>query len=124
MGLHPLLVAFLILSAMIADAGHAHGTGTGWFLFFLLLAAHAGAWAWAWDYDRRLGGALAHEHPGRLGMIVTTSRPTPPAEQPAARTGIRVIARPALASQMARVRDAADRRSGRAATAAPAAELP
>jgi hypothetical protein len=46
-------VAFLILSAMIADVGHAHGTGTGWFLFFLLLAACAGAW----DCDRRLGGA-------------------------------------------------------------------
>jgi restriction system protein len=203
---------FLILSAMIADAGHAHGTGTGWFLFFLLLAACAGAWAW--DYDRRLGGArtalrlrlhaqscleavdamtghqfefyyarlleclgwtriqvigeksggdggadilatdprnrdfaiqckryapakavamgdvrelngaLAHEHPNRLGMIVTTSRLTPPAEQLAARTGIQVVARPALASQMALVRDAADRRSGRSATAAPAAELP
>lgn len=54
-GFIPLLVAFLILSAMIADAGHAHGTGTGWFLFFLLFAAYAGAWAW--DYDRRLGGA-------------------------------------------------------------------
>ena len=71
-----------------------------------------------------LNGALAHEHPHRLGMIVTTSRLTPPAEQLAARTGIRVVARPALASQMALVRDAADRRSGRAATAAPAAELP
>jgi Restriction endonuclease len=50
-----LAVAFLILSAMIADVGHAHGTGTRWFLFFLLLAAGAGAWAW--DYGRRLGGA-------------------------------------------------------------------
>jgi restriction system protein len=211
-GFIPLLVAFLILSAMIANVGHAHGTGTGWFLFFLLLAAYAGAWAW--DYDRRLGGArtalrlelhaqscleavdamtghqfefyyarlleclgwtriqvtgekpggdggadilatdtrnrdfaiqckryapakavaigdvrelngaLAHEHPNRLGMIVTTSRLTPPAEQLAARTGIRVVARPALASQMALMRDAADRRNGRTATAAPAAELP
>ena len=73
---------------------------------------------------RELNGALAHEHPNRLGMIVTTSRLTPPAEQLAARTGIQVIARPALADQMARVRDAADRRSGPAATAAPAAELP
>lgn len=73
---------------------------------------------------RELNGALAHEHPGRLGMIVTTSRLTPPAEQQAARTGIQVVARPALASQMARVRDAADRRSGQPATAAPAAELP
>ena len=203
-GFIPLLVAFLILSAMIADAGHAHGTGTGWFLFLLLLAACAGAWAW--NYGRRLGdartalrlrlheqscleavdamtgrqfeiyyarlpgclgwariqvigeksggdggadilatdprhrdfaiqckryapakavaigdvrelnGALAHEHPNSLGMIVTTSRLTPPAEQLAARTGIRVIARPALASQMALMRDAADRRSGRTAT--------
>jgi HJR/Mrr/RecB family endonuclease len=73
---------------------------------------------------RELNGALAHEHPNRLGMIVTTSRLTPPAEQLAARTGIRVVARPALASQMALVRDAADRISGRPATAAPAAELP
>jgi len=48
----PLLVAFLILSAMIADAGHAHGSGTGWFLCFLLCAG-----AWAWDYGRRLGRA-------------------------------------------------------------------
>jgi HJR/Mrr/RecB family endonuclease len=38
---------------------------------------------------RELNGALAHEHPGRSGMIVTTSRLTPPAEQLAARTGIR-----------------------------------
>jgi hypothetical protein len=73
---------------------------------------------------RELNGALAHEHPGRLGMTVTTSRLTPPAGQLAARTGIQVAARPALASQMAVIRDAADRRSGRSATAAPAAELP
>jgi hypothetical protein len=210
-GFIPLAVVFLILSAMIADVGHAHGRGTGWFLFFLLLAACAGAWAW--DYDRRLGnaraalrlklcaqscleavdamtghqfeayyarvlatlgwsrinvigskpggdggadilatdprgrdfaiqckryaltktvtindvrelnGALAHEHPKRLGMIVTTSRLTPPAEQLATRTGIAVVARPALASQMARVRDQTDRTVGRAATVAPAAGL-
>ena len=73
---------------------------------------------------RALNGALAHEHPNRLGMIVTTSRMTPPAEQLAAWTGIQVVARPALASQMARVRDATDRRSGRAASAAPAPQLP
>ena len=73
---------------------------------------------------RELNGTLAHEHPKRLGMIVTTSRLTPPAEQLAARTGIQVVARPPLASQMARVRDAADLRSGRSATAAPATELP
>jgi HJR/Mrr/RecB family endonuclease len=72
---------------------------------------------------RELNGALAHEHPKRLGMIVTTSRLTPPAEQLAARTGIEVVARPALSSQMARVRDDADRKDSRAATAAPAAEL-
>jgi hypothetical protein len=56
-------------------------------------------------------------------MIVTTSQLTPPAEQLAARTGTRVVVRPALASQMALVRDAADHRSRRSATAAPAAEL-
>jgi hypothetical protein len=44
---------------------------------------------------RELNGALAHEHPNRLGMIVTTSRLTPPAGQLAARTGIRAVARPA-----------------------------
>lgn len=28
-------LAFLILTAMIADVGHAAGQGTGWFLFIL-----------------------------------------------------------------------------------------
>jgi restriction system protein len=92
--------------------------------FAIQCKRYAPAKAFAIGDVRELNGALAHEHPNRLGMIVTTSRLTPPAAQLAARTGIQVVARPALASQMARVRDVADPRSGRAASAAPAAELP
>ena len=73
---------------------------------------------------RELNGALAHEHPKRLGMIVTTSRLTPPAEQLATRSGIEIVARPALANQMARVRHEVERKDDQAATAMPSAELP
>jgi hypothetical protein len=71
---------------------------------------------------RELNGALPHEHPKRLGMIVTTSRLTLPAEQPAKRSGIEFGApHPALASQMVRVRHEVDRKDGQAAMAAPSA---
>jgi hypothetical protein len=50
-------VAFLILTAMIADVGHAAGDGTGWFLFILLAAAYLAAWAFG--YQRRLDKAAA-----------------------------------------------------------------
>jgi len=69
---------------------------------------------------RQLNGALAHEHPKHLGMIVTTSRLTPPAQQLATRSGIEIVARPALANQMARVRHEVERKDGQKATAAPA----
>jgi hypothetical protein len=60
----PLGIAFLILSALIADVGRAHGKGTGWFLFLLLLATCAVAWGLA--YRRRLGQARAAF---RLGLL-------------------------------------------------------
>lgn len=60
----PLGIAFLVLSALIADVGRAHGKGAGWFLFLLLLAACAVAWGLA--YRRRLGKAWAAF---RLGLL-------------------------------------------------------
>ena len=76
------------------------------------------------DAIRKLNGALAHEHPGRRGMIVTTSRLTAPAQGLAARSGVEVVARPALANQMARVRQAAGQGNARAAMATLSPELP
>ena len=56
---------------------------------------------------RELNGSLAHEHPGRVGLIVTTSGLTKPAQALAEKSGIRVIRRQDLAGQMARIRDEA-----------------
>ena len=56
---------------------------------------------------RELNGSLAHEHQGRLGLIVTSSELTKPARALADKSGIRVIERADLAAQMARIRDEA-----------------
>src|ERR1700677_2122857 len=63
-GCVPLGIVFLVLTALIADVGHAHGKGVGWFLFLLLLAGCAVTWCLA--YRRRLAKARAAF---RLGLL-------------------------------------------------------
>lgn len=53
---------------------------------------------------RELAGTLAHEHPGRYGVLVTTALLTRPATELAARAGITVIDRNGLAAWMASAR--------------------
>jgi hypothetical protein len=55
---------------------------------------------------RQLNGTLAHEHPGRAGVLVTTAALTRPAAELVARTGITVVDRDALATWMSRARQA------------------
>jgi hypothetical protein len=75
------------------------------------------------DDVRKLNGALAHEHQGRRGMIVTTGRLTGPAQRLADKSGVKVVARPAIATQMARVRYEVEHKDGPAGTAAASSEL-
>ena len=53
---------------------------------------------------RQLIGSLAHEHPGRHGVLVTTAQLTRPASNLAASAGIVVVDRPQLARWMAGAR--------------------
>jgi hypothetical protein len=53
---------------------------------------------------REMAGTLAHEHPGRYGVLVTTMLLTKPATELAARAGITVVDRNALAGWMASIR--------------------
>jgi hypothetical protein len=53
---------------------------------------------------RELAGTLAHEHPGRYGVLVTTALLTKPAAELASRAGITVIDRNGLAGWMASAR--------------------
>lgn len=71
------------------------------------------------DEVRKLNGALGHEHPGRRGIIVTTSRPTKSAAALAERSGIEIVARPTLADQMTHARRIVDRRGRRSDTRTP-----
>jgi hypothetical protein len=64
---------------------------------------------------RELNGSLAHEHQGRLGLIVTSSELTKPARALAAKSGIQVIERPDLADQMASITDETGQDRGLAA---------
>lgn len=72
---------------------------------------------------RELNGTLAHEHPGHLGMLVTTSRMALKAEQLAVRSGIEIVARRPREPD-GPVRYEAGRISGQAPTATPSTELP
>jgi restriction system protein len=56
---------------------------------------------------RQLNGTLSHEHPGRSGVIITTSRLTRPAAELAAGARITVVDREALARWMGQARLAA-----------------
>jgi restriction system protein len=60
---------------------------------------------------RELNGTLAHEHPGRAGVLVTTAALTRPAAELAARTGITVVDRSALASWMSLARTTLQRQA-------------
>jgi restriction system protein len=64
---------------------------------------------------RELNGSLAHEHQGRLGLIVTSSELTKPARALAGKSGIQVIERADLAAQMARITDETGQDKGLAA---------
>lgn len=72
------------------------------------------------DEVRKLNGALAHEHPGRRGILVTTSRLTKAAEALAAASAIEVVARDDLAKRMAHVRYEVEPRDSKRLTAASA----
>ena len=54
---------------------------------------------------RQLNGSVAHEHPGRYGVVVTNSLLTGDADALARRTGIAVTDRTALAQWMVEARD-------------------
>jgi restriction system protein len=60
---------------------------------------------------RELAGTLAHEHPGRGGVLVTTALLTRPARELAARAGITVIDRSGLAAWMASARHLLEQQS-------------
>jgi restriction system protein len=53
---------------------------------------------------RQLNGTLAHEHPGRSGVLVTTALLTRPAANLAAQSGITVVDRNGLAQWMGQAR--------------------
>jgi restriction system protein len=57
---------------------------------------------------RQLNGTLAHEHPGRAGMLITTATLTRPAAGLAASAGITVIDRDGLARWMGDARRSID----------------
>jgi HJR/Mrr/RecB family endonuclease len=68
---------------------------------------------------RQLNGTLAHEHAGRAGMLVTTAYLTKPAADLAARTGITVVDRNALARWMGQARRSIERNGQLASNVAP-----